>query len=274
MVRSGPVRPGPVRSSVQSGLTRHNVRVFWGEHRSKTGPDRDQVGPRLRTEDRTEMVRSGPGRSSSGPILHGIIFGFLVRSDRTDRTEDRIGPKPRTEDRTEIRSEDDVARISTLVYITNFPEATSAKELFQACNQYGHVVDSFIPNKKSKIGKRFGFVRFINVFSEERLISNLCTVWMDRFKIHANIARFQRPMVKKEGVGAKKPFFVPTPTDQTKNIGKQSDVKPMVKKEGVGAKKPFVVPTPTDQKKNIGKQSDVKSYKGVLNGIKNKEIEI
>nr|GEY68225.1 nucleotide-binding alpha-beta plait domain-containing protein [Tanacetum cinerariifolium] len=48
----------------------------------------------------------------------------------------------------------------------------------------------------------------------------------------------------------------------------------MVKKEGVGAKKPFVVPTPTDQTKNIGKQSDVKSYKGVLNGIKNKEIEI
>nr|GEW82847.1 nucleotide-binding alpha-beta plait domain-containing protein [Tanacetum cinerariifolium] len=136
---------------------------------------------------------------------------------------------------------DDVARISTSVYITNFPEATSAKELFQACNQYGHVVDSFIPNKKSKIGKRFGFVTFINVFSEERLISNLCTVWMDRFKIHANIARFQRYMVKKERVGAKKPFVVPTPTDQTKNIGKQSDVK---------------------------------SYKGVLNGIKNKEIEI
>nr|GEZ73589.1 L-ascorbate oxidase homolog [Tanacetum cinerariifolium] len=84
-----------------------------GEHRSKdrtgpakTGPDRDRVGPRLRTEDRTEMVRSGPGQSGpgrlqSGPVLHGIIFEFLVRSDRT---EDRIGTKPQTEDRTEIRS--------------------------------------------------------------------------------------------------------------------------------------------------------------------------
>nr|GFB11978.1 nucleotide-binding alpha-beta plait domain-containing protein [Tanacetum cinerariifolium] len=49
----------------------------------------------------------------------------------------------------------------------------------------------------------------------------LCTVWMDRFKIHANIARFQRPMVKKEGVRAKKPFVVPTPTDQTKNIANE-----------------------------------------------------
>ncbi|GJW94704.1 nucleotide-binding alpha-beta plait domain-containing protein [Tanacetum coccineum] len=137
--------------------------------------------------------------------------------------------------------EEDVDRISTSVYITNFPESVTAKELFQACKQFGHVVDSFIPSKKSKIGKRFGFVKFINVFSEDRLINNLCTVWMDRFKLHANIARFQRPMVMKEGVGGKKTFVVPTPTDQTKNIGKQSDVK---------------------------------SYKGVLNGLKNKEIEI
>ncbi|GJR43792.1 RNA-directed DNA polymerase, eukaryota [Tanacetum coccineum] len=50
--------------------------------------------------------------------------------------------------------EDDVARISMSVYITNFPESVSAKELFHACKQYGHVVDSFIPTKRSKNGKR------------------------------------------------------------------------------------------------------------------------
>nr|GEW46201.1 nucleotide-binding alpha-beta plait domain-containing protein [Tanacetum cinerariifolium] len=55
--------------------------------------------------------------------------------------------------------EDDVAKISTSVYITNFPESVSAKELFHAYKQYGHVVDSFIPTKRSKNGKRFGFVR-------------------------------------------------------------------------------------------------------------------
>ncbi|GJR68417.1 nucleotide-binding alpha-beta plait domain-containing protein [Tanacetum coccineum] len=66
--------------------------------------------------------------------------------------------------------EDDVDRISTSVYVTNFPDNVSAKELFLACKQYGHVVDSYIPVKKSKYGKRFGFVKFINVFSEERLL--------------------------------------------------------------------------------------------------------
>ncbi|GJW01599.1 RNA-directed DNA polymerase, eukaryota [Tanacetum coccineum] len=91
--------------------------------------------------------------------------------------------------------EDDVAKISLSVYITNFPDSCSAKDLFHYCKQYGHVVDSFIPNKRSKVGKRFGFVRFINVFNEERLVNNLCTVWIGRHKLHANLARFKRTPV-------------------------------------------------------------------------------
>nr|GEU76757.1 nucleotide-binding alpha-beta plait domain-containing protein [Tanacetum cinerariifolium] len=47
----------------------------------------------------------------------------------------------------------------------------------------------------SKTGKRFGFVRFINVFNEERLVNNLCMVWSGQFKLQANIARFQRTLV-------------------------------------------------------------------------------
>ncbi|GKA59911.1 nucleotide-binding alpha-beta plait domain-containing protein [Tanacetum coccineum] len=97
--------------------------------------------------------------------------------------------------------EDDVNRISTSIFVTNFPESTSAKELFHLCKRYGHVVDAYIPVKRTKTGKRFGFVRFINVFNEERLVNNLCTIWVDRLKLHANIARFQRPPMNKD-----KPF--------------------------------------------------------------------
>nr|GEU39486.1 RNA-directed DNA polymerase, eukaryota, reverse transcriptase zinc-binding domain protein [Tanacetum cinerariifolium] len=94
--------------------------------------------------------------------------------------------------------EEDVAKISTSLFITNFPESTSAKELFNACKQYGHVVDTFIPTKRSKARKRFGFVRFINVFSAERLVNNLCTVWIDRDKLHANVARFNSALVNSQ----------------------------------------------------------------------------
>ncbi|GJY19885.1 nucleotide-binding alpha-beta plait domain-containing protein [Tanacetum coccineum] len=93
--------------------------------------------------------------------------------------------------------EDEVQRISTSVFVTNFPEVFSAKDLWNTCKQYGQVVDAYIPNKRSKAGKRFGFVRFVKVFDTERLVNNLCTVWVGRHKLHANIPRFQREPLNK-----------------------------------------------------------------------------
>nr|GEW14136.1 RNA-directed DNA polymerase, eukaryota [Tanacetum cinerariifolium] len=46
--------------------------------------------------------------------------------------------------------EDDVNRISISIFVMNFPESFSAKDLFHTCKQYGHVVDSFIPSKRTK----------------------------------------------------------------------------------------------------------------------------
>ncbi|GJY45892.1 RNA-directed DNA polymerase, eukaryota [Tanacetum coccineum] len=80
-------------------------------------------------------------------------------------------------------------RFTCLIFQRHF----RPKDLFHACNKYGHVVDSFIPLKRSKEGKRFGFVKFINVSNVERLVGNLCTVWVGRYKLQANKARFGRP---------------------------------------------------------------------------------
>ncbi|GKD87689.1 nucleotide-binding alpha-beta plait domain-containing protein [Tanacetum coccineum] len=92
--------------------------------------------------------------------------------------------------------EDDVSRISTSIFVSNFPDSFTAKDLFHSCKQYGHVIDSFIPTKRTKDGKRFGFVRFINVFNVERLVNILCTIWVGRLKLHANVAKFNRDKVK------------------------------------------------------------------------------
>nr|GEX31906.1 nucleotide-binding alpha-beta plait domain-containing protein [Tanacetum cinerariifolium] len=88
--------------------------------------------------------------------------------------------------------EDDVQKISSLVFVTNFPEQFSAKDLWNTCKVYGHVVDTYIPDRRSKIGKRFGFILFINVFDMERLVNNLCIVWIGKLKLHVNVARYQR----------------------------------------------------------------------------------
>nr|GEZ09048.1 nucleotide-binding alpha-beta plait domain-containing protein [Tanacetum cinerariifolium] len=94
--------------------------------------------------------------------------------------------------------EDDVQKISTSVFVTNFPDGYGAKDLWNTCKLYGHVLDVFIPDRRTKAGKRFSFVRFIKVLDIDRLINNLCTVWMGRNKIHANVARFQREALYKQ----------------------------------------------------------------------------
>ncbi|GJX62450.1 nucleotide-binding alpha-beta plait domain-containing protein [Tanacetum coccineum] len=93
--------------------------------------------------------------------------------------------------------ENGVYNISTSIFITNFPDQTNAKKLWRLYNQYGNVIDSFIPNRRSKVGKRFGFVRFIKIYDVERLVNNLCTIWIENFKLHVNIAKFNRTPLHK-----------------------------------------------------------------------------
>ncbi|GJW37966.1 hypothetical protein Tco_0060886 [Tanacetum coccineum] len=74
--------------------------------------------------------------------------------------------------------------------------------------------------RRSKAGKRFGFVRFIKIFDVDRLVNNLCTIWVGRFKLHANIARFQRPLLNKNN------------SQSSHNKGDQSAPKNFYKESG------------------------------------------
>ncbi|GKA74371.1 RNA-directed DNA polymerase, eukaryota [Tanacetum coccineum] len=73
--------------------------------------------------------------------------------------------------------EDDVAKISISIYVSNLPETFSAKDLFHACNKYGHVIDSFIPLKRSKEANdlscvAIGKIKDINALSNLSVILN------------------------------------------------------------------------------------------------------
>nr|GFA90174.1 nucleotide-binding alpha-beta plait domain-containing protein [Tanacetum cinerariifolium] len=52
-----------------------------------------------------------------------------------------------------ISKEDEVQKISTSIFVTNFPEYAKANDLWNVCKQYGYVVDAFIPGRRSKKGK-------------------------------------------------------------------------------------------------------------------------
>nr|GEV33676.1 RNA-directed DNA polymerase, eukaryota [Tanacetum cinerariifolium] len=94
--------------------------------------------------------------------------------------------------------------ISMSVFVTNFPDSFGSRDLWSLCEEYGKVVDVFIPNLKSKAGKRFAFVRFIGVDDMDRLIGNLCTLWVGRLHLLANAVRYERP--PKSSPSVKLPF--------------------------------------------------------------------
>ncbi|GJU67308.1 RNA-directed DNA polymerase, eukaryota [Tanacetum coccineum] len=87
---------------------------------------------------------------------------------------------------------DHTRSISKSIFVTNFPDKTRSKDLWEVCQGYGTVVDVYIPNRKSKAGKHFAFVRFIRVDNIDRLVGNLYTLWIGRMHLHVNVVRFER----------------------------------------------------------------------------------
>ncbi|GJQ99098.1 RNA-directed DNA polymerase, eukaryota [Tanacetum coccineum] len=69
--------------------------------------------------------------------------------------------------------EDHVQQISTSIFITNFPEQFTSRDLWRVCQEYGRVVDAYIPNRRSKTGGKFGFVCFIQFKDVDRLGSQV-----------------------------------------------------------------------------------------------------
>lgn len=58
-------------------------------------------------------------------------------------------------------------------FFRNFPESCSEEDLRRRFEKIGKVADIFIPGKRDKVGKRFGFVRFRKGEGEDRLLVRL-----------------------------------------------------------------------------------------------------
>nr|GEX16480.1 hypothetical protein [Tanacetum cinerariifolium] len=54
-------------------------------------------------------------------------------------------------------NEDHVQQILTSIYVTNFPKHFSFRDLWKACQEYGRVIDAYIPNRRSKSGANDGY---------------------------------------------------------------------------------------------------------------------
>ncbi|GJT74507.1 nucleotide-binding alpha-beta plait domain-containing protein [Tanacetum coccineum] len=91
-----------------------------------------------------------------------------------------------------VSDNDSNGKVTHSIYVTNFPSEFKARQLWDICSQYGKVVDTFIPSRLLKEGKRFAFVRYGKEVNLPLLIDNLNTIWVGKFQLRFNIAKYQR----------------------------------------------------------------------------------
>ncbi|CAI9283608.1 unnamed protein product [Lactuca saligna] len=81
----------------------------------------------------------------------------------------------------------------TSLFITNFPDSVKVGDIKRvcgrACIRLGKIVGVVIANRLSKVGKRFGFIRFTNVGNCDSLIKQLREVWFGSYKFFASLPR-------------------------------------------------------------------------------------
>lgn len=76
--------------------------------------------------------------------------------------------------------------------------------MWKSFGTLGSVIDIYIPAKRVKNGKHFGFVRFKGVRDTVGLENRLKDMWIGERQIFIKLARFRRP----NGPTATKPFGV------------------------------------------------------------------
>ncbi|KAJ4833498.1 hypothetical protein Tsubulata_007991 [Turnera subulata] len=84
------------------------------------------------------------------------------------------------------------------VYCENLPISWTTSDILSTLSTYGEIVDIYIPSKKSKSGKRFGFTRFKKGFGQKRILETISTVPVRKGFLRASWA-------KKKATGADDP---------------------------------------------------------------------
>ncbi|GLT98752.1 hypothetical protein SLE2022_162380 [Rubroshorea leprosula] len=73
-------------------------------------------------------------------------------------------------------------------FFYNFPENCEEKELWYSFQRCGKVLDVYVPKKRDKWGKRFGFLRMLGVQNDNQMVRRLNDIWFGSYKLRVKIA--------------------------------------------------------------------------------------
>lgn len=148
---------------------------------SKGGEENDKITSKIYGEDSNEEEWIKVQRKKAHSNNNSSGDGY--ESHASGNNDQNPNPKPK---KTLLE------RMSMSFFITNFPHYVSNKDLWNKCASWGSVCDVYIANRLSKAGKRFAFVRFIKVSDANKLLSDLKTMWIAKYKLFVDVVKFNR----------------------------------------------------------------------------------
>ncbi|GLU16462.1 hypothetical protein SLE2022_328950 [Rubroshorea leprosula] len=142
---------------------------------------------------------------------------------------------------------------TTTFFFYNFPEELEAKFLWNSFRLYGKAVDVYIPSKRDKRGKRFGFVRMARVKNELQMERQLNTMWISSYKMKVEIAddRGKKPTESKKLQRAVKDNGLTSKMNRLVQPGKS--YAQAVKGKGKRAEKAQIQPQDKDEEETADK---------------------
>ncbi|MCH82537.1 RNA recognition motif, partial [Trifolium medium] len=87
----------------------------------------------------------------------------------------------------------------TTFFVTNFPDDVTTDDLWTTFAKYWKVGEVYIPAKRDKFDRRFGFARFVEVRDVQDLLDRIEGTWFGTYKLRANLSRFNRGEVQHRG---------------------------------------------------------------------------
>ncbi|KAL3024266.1 hypothetical protein AAZX31_04G110500 [Glycine max] len=155
-------------------------------------------------ERKKEVVQSEAGDSEWKTVKS--------RRSRYLRTQTH-GGKGRWQQRTRRNWRDDVD--ITSFYFTRFSEEVTKAELWRHFSHWGELKEIFIPNRRNREGKRYGFARFKGVGDRRSVEKELDNSFIRGLKLHVNIPKYGRGDMMKEPLRHR---LVGERVDMTENI--------------------------------------------------------
>ncbi|GKV15204.1 hypothetical protein SLEP1_g26006 [Rubroshorea leprosula] len=141
----------------------------------------------IRIAARRAAARKDNGYRQRQGYRNGYAGGYRKRQgDRNGSTE---GYRQWKGDRN--GGAGDIAQIvggSTSFFFYNFPEEMEAKFLWNSFQMHGKVVDVYLPSKRDRRGKRYGFVRLTGVKDVIQMERRLNEIWIGSYKMRVKIA--------------------------------------------------------------------------------------